>query len=159
MARRKKHGRTPGIWSVLNKVLPAIAFISQATKKEKASYATLPTVDKLKAMTNNILGNAFGLNIFGGTTPQFTEKFNPAGIANKYTGVGIAGIGLKYLNKRIKVPYLGRISSLAIKFLVPGVLGGIIDAPDDTTTYNYFSAVNTAPYVSNVSYDSTRLSS
>lgn len=161
--RRGKGGGRFGIWSILNKVLPALAFISQATSKEKASYQALPTFDKLKAMINNLTGNAFGINFFGGTTPQFTEKFNPAGIANRYTGIGIAGIGLKFLNKSLpkgmKVPYLGRIASLATKFLGPGIIGGVIDTPDAPAAHNYTPPANTPQFNTNISaYDSTRLS-
>ena len=122
------------MWGILGKVLPVLGFVDQATSKERASYDSLPTMERLQAMFNNVTGNAFGLNFFGGTIPKFTAKFNPAGIANKYTGIGVAGILLGLLNRNLpkgaRVPYLGRISSLAKRFLPAGIVGGIIDAPN-----------------------------
>jgi hypothetical protein len=125
------------------------AFLEQITVKDRDQYSNLPMMNKAMAVVNNVTGRIFNFNLFNGV-PKFSQQINPAGIANKWTGIGIALIGLAMVNKMIikpvtgkGIPMLSKISSLAKYILPAGIIGGAFDQPATTGTqhgsmsYNY----------------------
>lgn len=137
MARRRHrryHSRRGGVGHYLNKaIVPATflgSFISQATAKDIAVstvYPTLPAMEKGKFLLNSVAGRATGFNPF----PQYGNNrmtINPAGVVNKFTGLGLGLIILSHV-----IPRGMGGKSIARKagkgLLWGGIVGGLIDDP------------------------------
>lgn len=158
MARRRhyrRHGsRSHGAMSIIGKAITPLsfvaAFVPQITNKDtvgNASYAALPNTQKAQFLVNSIAGRMTGFNPF----PQYgTQSFtvNPAGVINKYTGMGIGlmvlgsvlprGVGGKGIAKKIgKGLFWG------------GVIGGFFDDPKDQVSDDQ-SYASQAKYMANL---------
>lgn len=139
----------------ISSIIGLTAFLEQITVKDRSQYSSLPMMQKAMATINNITGNIFNFNLFNGV-PKFSQQINPAGIANKWTGIGLALIGLSLANKMLikpmtgkGIPMLGKISSIG-KYLLPaGLLGGFFDTNGSTisshqtsTQYQYGNRIS-----------------
>lgn len=140
-SRRRSFRKAGGsLWGLAGRVIPTVAFVEQITGKGRASgkYAGLSMVQKAQTLANNLTGNMFGFNIFGGV-PTFTQQINPSGIANKYTGIGVASIvGSLVMRKAgINVPYMSRIFAIGRKMLPAGIVGGLFDDSLGNASQNF----------------------
>ena len=150
MAKRKKKNnkrpKTAGdkIYEITKNVIPYVAFANQITAKDykndegtgvaqQASYRNENMATKAKIFANIVIGRMSGYtpfkngNLYDSENTPFTV--NPSGIANKWTGLGVAG--LIYKNLPIKqLPQKGKIGSIAKRILISGAIGGLFDAPD-----------------------------
>ena len=102
-SRRKTNGaKSMGskIYSLVKSASPYIAFTSQLTQKdysalENTSYKNEDMATKAKIFLNIVTGRLTGFtafkngNLYGSETTPFT--INPSGVANKFTGIGVAG--------------------------------------------------------------------
>ena len=149
MARRRKNNKKKSmkagdrIYGLVKNVAPWVAFGNQITAKDyqvlnqQASYKNESIATKAKIFANIVAGRMTGVtpfksgNLYGSETTPFTV--NPSGIANKWTGLGVAG--LIYKNLPIKqLPQKGKIGVIAKRILISGAIGGLFDAPDGTNT-------------------------
>ena len=142
-SRKNTSPKTMGskIYSLVKSASPYIAFTSQLTQKdysalENTSYKNEDMATKAKIFLNIVTGRLTGFtafkngNLYGSETTPFT--INPSGIANKFTGVGLAG--LVYKNLPIKqLPQKQKVGEIAKRVLLGGALGGLFDAPDNTS--------------------------
>ena len=143
-SRRKTNGaKSMGskIYSLVKSASPYIAFTSQLTQKdysalENTDYKNAQMIDKVKIFANIVTGRLTGFtafkngNLYGSETTPFT--INPSGVANKFTGIGVAG--LIYKNLPIKqLPQKQKVGEIAKRVLLGGALGGLFDAPDNTS--------------------------
>ena len=129
------------IYSLVKSASPYIAFTSQLTQKdysalENTSYKNENMATKAKIFANIVTGRLTGFtafkngNLYGSETTPFT--INPSGVANKVTGIGVAG--LIYKNLPIKqLPQKQKVGEIAKRVLLGGALGGLFDAPDNTS--------------------------
>lgn len=120
-----------GFLGLVGTVVPAVAFLEQLTGKARSQGKYNGSmIQNAQTLANNVTGNIFGFNLFSGGQ-KFTQQINPAGIANKYTGIGVASIIGSMILKRagIRVPMAGRIMTIGKKMLVPGIVGGFFDDP------------------------------
>jgi len=129
------------IYSLVKSASPYIAFTSQLTQKdysalENTDYKNAQMIDKVKIFANIVTGRLTGFtafkngNLYGSETTPFT--INPSGVANKFTGIGVAG--LIYKNLPIKqLPQKQKVGEIAKRVLLGGALGGLFDAPDNTS--------------------------
>ena len=125
------------IYSLVKSASPYIAFTSQLTQKdysalENTDYKNAQMIDKVKIFANIVTGRLTGFtpfkngNLYGSETTPFT--INPSGVANKFTGIGVAG--LVYKNLPIKqLPQKSKIGAIGKRLLLGGAIGGLFDAP------------------------------
>ena len=126
------------IYSVVKNASGYLAFASQLTAKDysdlngQASYKNEDIATKAKIFANIVTGRLTGIhafkgdNLYGSDDIPFTV--NPSGVANKFTGLGIAG--LIYKNIPIKsLPMKSKVGAVAKRVLVGGILGGVFDPP------------------------------
>lgn len=130
------------LFGILGIAIPAIAFVEQLTVKNRASYPVGGTfVQRAQTTVNNVTGNMFGFNLFKGLgiKSDFSQKINPAGIANKYTGIGIASVAGSILMKSmgVRIPMMSKIFGIGKKLLPAGVVGGFFDDPPISSGTNY----------------------
>mgnify|MGYP004451044577 FL=1 len=127
------------VYGLIKSVIPWVAFGNQITAKDyevlnqQAGYKNENIATKAKIFANIVIGRMSGMtpfkgaNLYNSDTTPFTV--NPSGIANKWTGLGVAG--LIYKNLPIKqLPQKGKIGSIAKRILISGAIGGLFDAPD-----------------------------
>ena len=151
MAKRKKknngkRSKTAGdkIYEITKNVIPYVAFANQITAKDykndegtgvaqQASYRNENMATKAKIFANIVIGRMSGYtpfkngNLYDSENTPFTV--NPSGIANKWTGLGVAG--LIYKNLPIKqLPQKSKVGAIAKRLVISGAIGGIFDAPD-----------------------------
>ena len=140
---RKSKNKKPSsagskIYSVVKNASGYLAFASQLTAKDysdlngQASYKNEDIATKAKIFANIVTGRLTGIhafkgdNLYGSDDIPFTV--NPSGVANKFTGLGIAG--LIYKNIPIKsLPMKSKVGAVAKRVLVGGILGGVFDPP------------------------------
>ena len=127
MRKRLQGRKTMG---TIKSLVGLTTFLEQVTSKDRVQYSSLPMMQKAQAVINNVTGNVFGINIFNGV-PKFSQKINPAGIANKWTGIGLAAIGYQLLSKHspVKLPHAGKVGSFGKPILFSGLIGGFFDDP------------------------------
>ena len=126
------------IYSLVKNASGYLAFASQLTAKDysdlnsQASYKNVDIATKAKIFANIVTGRLTGIhafkgdNLYGSDDIPFTV--NPSGVANKFTGLGIAG--LIYKNIPIKsLPMKSKVGAVAKRVLVGGILGGVFDPP------------------------------
>jgi hypothetical protein len=114
-------------WGTIANGIGALAFLNQATIKDKADISAQPTIQgKLKVIVNSIVGHATGFNPFN-DVPQKQQNFNPAGALNMWT---YAGLAASIIYPKIpKLPYKGKVAAVGKRLLIGGVAGGLIDDP------------------------------
>ena len=127
------------VYGLIKSIVPWVAFGNQITAKDyetlnaQPSYKNENIATKAKIFANIVVGRMSGMtpfkgaNLYNSDTTPFTV--NPSGIANKWTGLGVAG--LIYKNLPIKqLPQKAKIGSIAKRILISGAIGGLFDAPD-----------------------------
>lgn len=116
-----------GLWGLLGVAAPPIAFLDQLTSKNRSLYKG-DLMSKAMTLANNITGNIFNFNFFS-KAPKFKQQINPLGIANKYTGIGIASIIGSIVLPRLglRIPMMSKAFSVGKKLLPAGILGGFFD--------------------------------
>ena len=140
--RSRRFGRRMGfgIWGLVNKVAPPIAFLDQLNTANRQDYSGKDAFTKAKILANSVTGKILNFNVFG-DVPQYHQRLNPAGIANKYTAIGIVGLlgGLIYPRLGLRIPMVGKGLSLGRKLLGPGIIAGLFDDPPGYSHATYFS--------------------
>ena len=126
------------IYSLVKNASGYLAFASQLTAKDysdlnsQASYKNVDIATKAKIFANIVTGRLTGIHAFKGDDLYGSDEIpftvNPSGVANKFTGLGIAG--LIYKNIPIKsLPMKSKVGAVAKRVLVGGILGGVFDPP------------------------------
>jgi hypothetical protein len=126
------------IYSLVKNASGYLAFASQLTAKDysdlnsQASYKNVDIATKAKIFANIVTGRLTGIHAFKGDDLYGSDEIpftvNPSGVANKFTGLGIAG--LIYKNIPIKsLPMKSKVGAVAKRILVGGILGGVFDPP------------------------------
>lgn len=137
MARRHFHKPKTSIFGIVSKVAPYVAFVSQITGKDTAAIQSQPnTVSQLQAYANAITGRLTGINIFKGNSVQARQTINIAGVANQWSGMGLAAMIYGEMGKHFSIlPQAGKVRSVGKKVFLGGVLGGLFDDPTPQTNY------------------------
>ncbi len=88
-------------------------------------WQTYDTTNKIKYVVHSAVGRVTGVNVFSelGTVKQ---TINPAGVLNKWTGIGLGGILFTMIPK---VPYKRQIRAASMGSLIGGIVGGLFDPP------------------------------
>jgi hypothetical protein len=130
-ARARVRAAAARRWGTIGNILGGLAFLNQATIKDKADISAQTTIQgKLKVIANSLLGHAVGINLFK-DVPQKQQNFNPAGALNKWT---YAGAAMTFLYSYIpKAPFKGRVKSVGKRLLIGGIAGGVIDDPSTSS--------------------------
>lgn len=110
-----------------------LSFLGQITSKDFAqgapqaqTFANADTMGKVKFLTNDVVGRITGINPFGEST-QFKQTINPAGMFNKYVGLGLLFNSVYPLLPRVPQKGLARKAGGAL--IAGGILGGLFDDP------------------------------
>lgn len=128
---RKHTRRAPARESTLSKlVVPAVLIMSAVSSigaKDKGDINSAPDLpSKMKTVGNMLLGRTFGFNPFT-SAKQYSDSFNPAGWANRYTGAGLLAT---FLYPKIPgVPHKALVRKAGGAAILGGFLG-IFDPPD-----------------------------
>lgn len=122
-------------WGKISSAIGVIAFLAQVTGKERAGglYTGQTMGNKLKLFTDNVLTNILGVAPFGNRIGDGQSKFpNIDGIANKFTGFGLASFIYGHLPIRA-LPHRPKAKTLGKALVVAGILGGLFDSPENDT--------------------------
>ena len=131
------------IYSVVKNASGYLAFASQLTAKDysvlnnQASYKNEDIATKAKIFANIAMGRLTGItpfkngNMYGSETTPFT--INPSGVVNKFTGLGLAGLIYKNLPMK-QLPQKSKVGAVSKRLLLGGALGGLFDAPSNSST-------------------------
>jgi len=109
-------------------IASSIAFVSQVVNKDLPSnFNTLDMKNKFKQITGQLVGNISGFQIYNDIS--VSKKFNPEGILNKWSGVGVASLLYGFLAPK-GFPHKGLAKKLGSSMSLAGVFGGLFDAPN-----------------------------
>ena len=149
------------VYGLIKNIVPWVAFGNQITAKDyandqgtgvsqQASYKNESIATKAKIFTNIVTGRLSGITLFKNGNLYDSENtpftINPSGIANKWTGLGVAG--LIYKNLPIKqLPQKGKIGAISKRILISGAIGGLFDAPDGSNSMVTTSSVRRNPSI------------
>jgi len=149
--RKNKNSKHKSIKSmirqVVNKGSAPLAFWQQLSEKDyqvlnaTAEYRGLDYLGKLKVASNILTGSLTGRVLFSdqyNPSPSGQPRINPAGIINKWTGIGIAGKIYGVIGKSMKLPESATIDRIGSKLIFGGGIGGFFDPPSPAgriTTY------------------------
>ena len=149
--RKNKNSKHKSIKSmirqVVNKGSAPLAFWQQLSEKDyqvlnaTAEYRGLDYLGKLKVASNILTGSLTGRVLFSdqyNPSPNGQPRINPAGIINKWTGIGIAGKIYGVIGKSMKLPESATIDRIGSKLIFGGGIGGFFDPPSPAgriTTY------------------------
>jgi hypothetical protein len=122
---------------IANIVASPIAFLDQISAKDRQvlgnNFTNAPTTQKLKILSNIVTGRISGVNFFSDEY-QASQTINPAGIFNKWTGIGAGMIAYgaiaRSVNKSLGtsiLPATGQIKGIGKKVLIGGAVGGVFD--------------------------------
>ena len=126
------------IRKVVNKGSAPLAFWQQLSEKDyqtlnaTTEYQSLDYLGKLKVASNILTGSLTGRVLFSdqyNPSPGGQPRINPAGIINKWTGIGIAGKIYGTLGKSMKLPESATIDRVGSKLIFGGAVGGFFDPP------------------------------
>ena len=140
------------IRKVVNQGAAPLAFWQQLSEKDYAvlnattEYRSLDYLGKLKVAANILTGSLTGRVAFSNQYNPVGElsanpgqpRINPAGIINKWTGIGIAGKIYGVIGKSMKLPESATIDRIGSKLIFGGGIGGFFDPPSPAgriTTY------------------------
>ena len=135
------------IRQVVNKGSAPLAFWQQLSEKDyqvlnaTTEYRSLDYLGKLKVASNILTGSLTGRVLFSdqyNPSPSGQPRINPAGIINKWTGIGIAGKIYGVIGKSMKLPESSTIDRIGSKLIFGGGIGGFFDPPSPAgriTTY------------------------
>jgi hypothetical protein len=142
------------IRQVVSKGSAPLAFWQQLSEKDyqvlnaDGNYASLDYLGKLKVASNILTGSLTGRVLFAdqyNPSPSGQPRINPAGIINKWTGIGIAGKLYGKLGKSMKLPEASMIDRVGSKLIFGGAIGGFFDPPGNPG--GYVSTANVTPNV------------
>ena len=135
------------IRQVVNKGSAPLAFWQQLSEKDyqvlnaTAEYRGLDYLGKLKVASNILTGSLTGRVAFSdqyNPSPSGQPRINPAGVINKWTGIGIAAKIYGKVGRSMKLPEAASIDRIGSKVIFGGAVGGFFDPPSPAgriTTY------------------------
>lgn len=132
MARRRHRKTSTHGWRKW--VTPSVfaaSFIGQLAVKDfqpgttQASFFQSGTgIQRAQMLANIITGRISGINIFSGA-PQFQQTVNPAGMINKYVGLGLL---MSFIYPKLpEVPQKALIKKAGGALIAGGLFGGFFD--------------------------------
>ena len=127
------------LFPIARELATPVSFLDQVTAKDRqtlgSAYTNAPTVQKLKILTNIVVGRTTGINPFSSEI-QLPQTINPAGILNKWTQAGglmlvygVLGKGINKIAGMNIAPHTGKVSSVGKRFITGGAIGGFFDDP------------------------------
>ena len=159
-ARLAKALRARKTTRTISSLIGLTAFLEQITVKDRSKYSNLPMMQKAMAVINNVTGNIFNFNIFNGV-PKFKQQINPAGMANKWVGIGLGLIIAEMIGSKIvapmtghRIPMLRKVATLGKYILPAGLIGGFFDqagtnnfntSPSSNWSSNYETELTSQP--------------
>ena len=142
------------IRQVVNKGSAPLAFWQQLSEKDyqvlnaDGNYRALDYLGKLKVASNILTGSLTGRVLFSdqyNPQPGGQPRINPAGIINKWVGIGVAGKLYGKIGKSMKLPEASMIDRVGSKLIFGGAVGGFFDPPGNPG--GYVSTSNVSPNV------------
>jgi len=139
---------------VVNKGAAPLAFWQQLSEKDyqvlnaDGNYAALDYLGKLKVAANILTGSLTGRVAFAdqyNPSPSGQPRINPAGVINKWTGIGVAAKLYGKIGKSMKLPEAAMIDRVGSKVIFGGAVGGFFDPPGNPG--GYVSTANVMPNV------------
>ena len=140
--RKNKNGKRKSVKSLArqwaNRLASPVAFWSQLSQKDyevlnaSPQYHALDYLGKLKVASNILTGSLTGRVLFSdqyNPSPDGNPRINPAGIINKWTGIGIAGKIYSLVGKQMGLPEQATIGRIGTKLIYGGAVGGFFDPP------------------------------
>ena len=137
-----------------DKLAAPVAFWSQLSQKDyevlnaSPQYHALDYLGKLKVASNILTGSLTGRVLFSdqyNPQPGGQPRINPAGIINKWVGIGLAGKLYGKIGKSMKLPEASMIDRVGSKLIFGGAVGGFFDPPGNPG--GYVSTANVTPNV------------
>ena len=138
----------------INTVAGPVAFWNQLSEKDyqvlnaDGNYRALDYLGKLKVASNILTGSLTGRVLFSdqyNPQPGGQPRINPAGIINKWVGIGLAGKLYGKIGKSMKLPEASMIDRVGSKLIFGGAVGGFFDPPGNPG--GYVSTANVTPNV------------
>ena len=142
------------IRQVVNKGSAPLAFWQQLSEKDyqvlnaDGNYRALDYLGKLKVASNILTGSLTGRVLFSdqyNPQPGGQPRINPAGIINKWVGIGLAGKLYGKIGKSMKLPEASMIDRVGSKLIFGGAVGWFFDPPGNPG--GYVSTRNVSPNV------------
>jgi len=139
---------------VVNKGVAPLAFWQQLSSKDyevlnaDGNYAALDYLGKLKVAANILTGSLTGRVAFPdqyNPSPSGQPRINPAGVVNKWVGIGILAKLYGKIGKSMKLPEAATIDRVGNKAIFGGAIGGFFDPPGNPG--GYVSTANVMPNV------------
>ena len=140
--RKNKNSKRKSIKSMARKaantLAPPVAFWSQLSQKDyqvlnaSPQYQALDYLGKLKVAANILTGSLTGKVAFSdqyNPSPDGNPRINPAGVINKWTGIGLAGKIYSLVGKQMGLPEQATIGRIGTKLIYGGAVGGFFDPP------------------------------
>jgi hypothetical protein len=140
--RKNKTSKNKSIKSMVrqaaNKLAAPVAFWSQLSQKDyevlnaSPQYHALDYIGKLKVAANILTGSLTGKVAFSdqyNPSPNGSPRINPAGIVNKWVGIGLAGKIYSMVGKQMGLPEQAAIGRIGTKIIYGGAVGGFFDPP------------------------------
>ena len=121
-----------------DKLAAPVAFWSQLSQKDyevlnaSPQYHALDYLGKLKVAANILTGSLTGKVAFSdqyNPSPNGSPRINPAGVINKWTGIGLAGKIYSLVGKQMGLPEQAAIGRIGTKIIYGGAVGGFFDPP------------------------------
>ena len=138
----KKRNGSKSIKSMVRQIVSKgsapLAFWQQLSEKDyqvlnaDSNYRALDYLGKLKVASNILTGSLTGRVLFSdqyNPQPGGQPRINPAGIINKWVGIGIAGKIYGKVGKSMKLPEASMIDRVGSKLIFGGAVGGFFDPP------------------------------
>ena len=154
----KKRNGSKSIKSMIRQVVSKgsapLAFWQQLSEKDyqvlnaDGNYRALDYLGKLKVASNILTGSLTGRVLFSdqyNPQPGGQPRINPAGIINKWVGIGVAGKLYGKIGKSMKLPEASMIDKVGSKLIFGGAVGGFFDPPGNPG--GYVSTANVTPNV------------
>ena len=140
--RKNKNSKRKSIKSMARKaantLAAPVAFWSQLSQKDyqvlnaSPQYQALDYLGKLKVAANILTGSLTGKVAFSdqyNPSPDGNPRINPAGVINKWTGIGLAGKIYSLVGKQMGLPEQAAIGRIGTKLIYGGAVGGFFDPP------------------------------
>ena len=140
--RKNKTSKNKSIKSMVrkaaDKLAAPVALLSQLSQKDyevlnaSPQYHALDYLGKLKVAANILTGSLTGKVAFSdqyNPSPNGSPRINPAGVINKWTGIGLAGKIYSMVGKQMGLPERAAIGRIGTKLIYGGAVGGFFDPP------------------------------
>jgi len=138
-AAKKRRGSVKSmVRKAADKLAAPVAFWSQLSQKDyevlnaSPQYHALDYLGKLKVAANILTGSLTGKVAFSdqyNPSPNGSPRINPAGIVNKWVGIGLAGKIYSMVGKQMGLPEQAAIGRIGTKIIYGGAVGGFFDPP------------------------------